>query len=79
MSMLPADPAERPIDPQIDSPDTVRIPHETPCDRSPWTVFGDIFAIMLVVGGIYLAFAYYSRPSLAELPTSSNVAATNNR
>jgi hypothetical protein len=60
----PNDPSERPLEPQIDNPDIVRVARETPEDRSPFTVFGNIIALLLVVGGAYLAFSYYSQPSV---------------
>jgi len=61
MSMLPNDPAERPIEPQIDNPDIVRPAAEQPDDRSPRKIFLQIVILLIVVGGAYMALNHYWR------------------
>jgi hypothetical protein len=59
-------PQDRPIEPQTDNPDIVRPARETPDDRGPFKVFGNILALLLVIGGVYLAYSYYKRASIAH-------------
>jgi hypothetical protein len=68
-------PHDRPIEPQTDNPDIVRPARQSPEDRGPFKIFGNILALLLVIGGVYLAYSYYSRASLthrAELATSTS-------
>ena len=64
---------DRPIEPQTDNPDIIRLARQTPEDRSPFTIFGNILALLLAIGAVYLAYSYYSR---ANSTARTEVAAT---
>jgi hypothetical protein len=70
---LSPNPHDRPIEPQTDNSDIVRPAHQTPEERGPFTIFGNILALLLVIGGVYLAYSYYSRANVID---RAEVAAT---
>lgn len=65
---LSPNPHDRPIELQTDNPDVVRPARQTPEERGPFTIFGNILALLLVIGGVYLAYSYYSRGNLTARP-----------
>ena len=71
---LSPNPHDRPIEPQTDNPDVVRPARQTPEERGPFTIFGNILALLLAIGAVYLAYSYYSRANVtdrAEIATTS--------